>query len=496
MDPQAAAAAMEAGRKLPARHGGHPHGRSATARTAHSMSSSSLRKKSDAALVRKVPVAPLRPVLANLQEVFLGTKLAVLFPAVPLAIVAQCFRFGQVWVFALSLLSLIPLAERVSFLTEQIALYTGPTVGGLLNATCGNATELIIALFALLKGKIEVVKCSLLGSVLSNLLLVLGTSLFCGGVVNLGADQPYDRKQSDVSTGLLILGVLCQSMPLLLRYAVAAGEHAVAAGTTALYLSRACSVVMLLAYVAYLFFQLKTHSQLFEPQEVDGDDADAADDEEPALGFGSALLWLILMTVVISVLSEYIVGTIEPTSQAWGLSVSFISIILLPIVGNAAEHAGAIIFAVKNKLDITLGVALGSATQISMFVVPLSVLVALHPAGWDITLPEGDPPPPVLHCHWYMFLRYETACRSRKQQWSLAGCTKQFHECPGCIIDQETCKNKTECGTASNAPKSCQSVTWEHNSSCASKKDLHHQSFLKECANRYGLPFDAEVELV
>uniref|UniRef100_A0A0E0JK35 Vacuolar cation/proton exchanger n=1 Tax=Oryza punctata TaxID=4537 RepID=A0A0E0JK35_ORYPU len=365
-----AAAAMEAGRKLAARH---PHGRS---RTAHNMSSSSLRKKSDAALVRKVPVAPLRPVLANLQEVFLGTKLAVLFPAVPLAIAAQCFRFDQVWVFALSLLGLIPLAERVSFLTEQIALYTGPTVGGLLNATCGNATELIIAMFALVKGKIEVVKCSLLGSVLSNLLLVLGTSLFCGGVVNLGADQPYDRKQSDVSTGLLFLGVLCQSAPLLLRYAVAAGEHSVATAAASLDLSRACSFVMLASYVAYLFFQLKTHRQLFEPQEVDGGEGDAGDEEEPALGFASALFWLVLMTVVISVLSEYVVGTIEPTSQSWGLSVSFISIILLPIVGNAAEHAGAIIFALKNKLDITLGVALGSATQISMFVVPLSVLVA------------------------------------------------------------------------------------------------------------------------
>uniref|UniRef100_A0A0D9V200 Vacuolar cation/proton exchanger n=1 Tax=Leersia perrieri TaxID=77586 RepID=A0A0D9V200_9ORYZ len=374
------AAAMEAGagRKLAARH---PHGRS---RTAHNMSSSSLRKKSDAALVRKVPVEPLRPLLANLQEVFLATKLAVLFPAVPLAIAAQCFRFGQVWVFALSLLGLIPLAERVSFLTEQIALYTGPTVGGLLNATCGNATELIIALFALVKGKMEVVKCSLLGSVLSNLLLVLGTSLFCGGVVNLGAHQPYDRKQSDVSTGLLLLGVLCHSMPLLLRYAVAAGEHSVlpvSAGDSTLALSRACSFVMLASYVAYLFFQLKTHRQLFEPQDVvdgDGGGGDGAGeaDEEPALGFASAAFWLVAMTVVISVLSEYVVGTIEPTSESWGLSVSFISVILLPIVGNAAEHAGAIIFALKNKLDITLGVALGSATQISMFVVPLSVLVA------------------------------------------------------------------------------------------------------------------------
>lgn len=367
--------ASEAGGLRAARQG--PHGRSLTARTAHSMSTTALRTKSKSAasLLRRVPFAPLRPVLANLQEVFLGTKLAVLFPAVPLAIAAQCAHFGQVWVFTLSLLGLIPLAERVSFLTEQIAIYTGPTVGGLLNATCGNATELIIALFALMEGQIEVVKCSLLGSVLSNLLLVLGTSLFCGGVVNLGSDQPYDRTQADVSTGLLILGVLCQSLPLMLRYAVGAGEHSVAAATTVLDLSRACSVVMLLAYVAYLFFQLKTHAQLFEPQEVD-DGCEAEEDEQAVIGFASGFFWLAFNTVLIAILSEYVVGTIEPTSKSWGLSVSFISIILLPIVGNAAEHAGAIIFALKNKLDITLGVALGSATQISMFVVPLSVIVA------------------------------------------------------------------------------------------------------------------------
>lgn len=367
--------ASEAGGLRAARQG--PHGRSLTARTAHSMSTTALRTKSKSAasLLRRVPFAPLRPVLANLQEVFLGTKLAVLFPAVPLAIAAQCAHFGQVWVFTLSLLGLIPLAERVSFLTEQIAIYTGPTVGGLLNATCGNATELIIALFALMGGQIEVVKCSLLGSVLSNLLLVLGTSLFCGGVVNLGSDQPYDRTQADVSTGLLILGVLCQSLPLMLRYAVGAGEHSVAAATTVLDLSRACSVVMLLAYVAYLFFQLKTHAQLFEPQEVD-DGCEAEEDEQAVIGFASGFFWLAFNTVLIAILSEYVVGTIEPTSKSWGLSVSFISIILLPIVGNAAEHAGAIIFALKNKLDITLGVALGSATQISMFVVPLSVIVA------------------------------------------------------------------------------------------------------------------------
>ncbi|KAK3134675.1 hypothetical protein QOZ80_5BG0409300 [Eleusine coracana subsp. coracana] len=345
-------------------------------RTAHNLSSSSLRKKSDVALVRKVPCAALRRFLVNLQEVLLGTKLVLLFPAVILALAARFFNFGQEWIFVLSLIGLIPLAERLSFLTEQVAFYTGPTVGGLLNATFGNVTEVIIALFALHEGQVVVVKCSLLGSILSNLLLVLGTSLFCGGLANLGKDQPFDRMQADVSTGLLILGVLCHSLPLMLRYAVSAGEHAVNSGNAGLELSRACSVVMLLAYVAYLFFQLKTHRQLFEPQEDEDDGDDSVAQDEAVIGFSSAMIWLGIVTLMTAVLSEFVVSTIEAASKSWELSVSFISIILIPIVGNAAEHAGAIIFAFKNKLDITLGVSLGSATQISMFVVPLSVLVA------------------------------------------------------------------------------------------------------------------------
>ncbi|CAL9050005.1 unnamed protein product [Musa banksii] len=350
---------------------GHTHGR-----TAHNMSSSSLRKKSDLSLVSKVRCRFLRALLANLQEIFLGTKLFVLFPAVPLAVAASYFNFGRAWLFALSLLGLAPLAERVSFLTEQIAYYTGPTVGGLLNATCGNATELIIALFALREGKIEVVKCSLVGSVLSNLLLVLGTSLFFGGLANLHKEQFYDRKQADVNTGLLLLGALCHILLLMFGYAMNSGEHAALDTVRRLALSRACSVVMLLAYVAYLFFQLKTHRQLFESKEGDEDHDDGVSEDEPVIGFPCAVAWLVGMTTVIAALSEYVVGTIEAASDSWGISVSFISIILLPIVGNAAEHAGAIIFAFKNKLDITLGVSLGSATQISMFVVPLSVLVA------------------------------------------------------------------------------------------------------------------------
>ncbi|XP_057724441.1 vacuolar cation/proton exchanger 3-like [Arachis stenosperma] len=310
----------------------------------------------------------LRNFVTNLREVILGTKLAVLFPAVPLAVAADLYSFGRPWIFALSLIGLAPLAERVSFLTEQIAYYTGPTVGGLLNATCGNATEMIIALLALRKNKVDVVKFSLLGSILSNLLLVLGSSLLCGGLANLKREQRYDRKQADVNSLLLLLGLLCHLLPLLFKYALAGGSYSIA--TSTLQLSRASSVVMLIAYLAYIVFQLKTHRVIFDAQEEE-------DDEEKAvLGFWSSFSWLVIMTLVISVLSEYVVGTIEAASDSWGISVSFISLILLPIVGNAAEHAGAIIFAFKNKLDISLGVAMGSATQISMFVVPLSVIVA------------------------------------------------------------------------------------------------------------------------
>ncbi|KAK4342756.1 hypothetical protein RND71_038572 [Anisodus tanguticus] len=351
----------------------HGHGRS-HGRTAHNVSSSSLRKKSDLTLVRKVPCAIVRDVLANVQEVIFGTKLFVLFIAIPFAILAHYQNFGRSWVFGLSLLGLTPLAERVSFFTEQIAFFTGPTVGGLLNATCGNATELIIAIFALMQHKVDVVKYSLLGSILSNLLLVLGTSLFCGGIANLSKEQKYDRKQADVNSLLLLLGLLCHVLPLLFRYADV-GESAAITTEAVLQLSRVSCIVMLIAYIAYLVFQLWTHRQLFDAEAEDNQDDDA-EDEEAVLGFWSAFAWLVGMTLIIALLSEYVVGTIEVTSESWGISVSFISVILLPIVGNAAEHAGAVIFAFKNKLDISLGVALGSATQIAMFVVPLCVIVA------------------------------------------------------------------------------------------------------------------------
>ncbi|KAI3829454.1 hypothetical protein L1987_03578 [Smallanthus sonchifolius] len=350
-------------------------------RTAHNMSSSSLRKKSDMPLISKLPFSFIRNFIASIHEVILGTKLSFLFLAVPIAVAAHCLRLSQPWIFSMSLLGLIPLAERVSFLTEQISFYTGATVGGLLNSTCGNATELIIAIFALLQHKIDVVKYSLMGSILSNLLLVLGSSLLCGGLANISTDQRFNRKQSDVNISLLLLALLCNTMPLLYKHAAAYDQNPAAdvsnTAKATLYLSRACSIVMLLAYFAYLAFQLWTHNVIFEPQEEEVEDnLDTSNDESPVIGLWGGIIWLTGMTAVIALLSEYLVDTIEAASISWGMPLSFISIILLPIVGNASEHAGAIIFAFKNKLDITLGVALGSATQIAVFVVPLSVIFA------------------------------------------------------------------------------------------------------------------------
>ncbi|KAH1256638.1 Vacuolar cation/proton exchanger 3 [Glycine max] len=294
-------------------------------RTAHNMSSSSLRKKSDLTLVSKVCSGHVRNVLVNLQEVILGTKLSILFPAIPLAIVAEGYGFGR----------------------------------------------LIIAIFALSHNKIALVKYSLLGSIISNLLLVLGTSLFIGGLANLSQEQKYDRKQADMNLLMLFVALLCHLLPLLFHYV---GASAADTGDSSLQLSRAASIVMVIAYCAYLVFQLWTHRQLFEAQNED--DEEGGSDSEAVIGFWSGFTWLVGMTMTIALLSEYVVQTIEDASDSWGLSVSFLSIILLPIFGNATEHAAAIIFGFKNKLDISLGVSLGSSTQISMFVVPLCVIVA------------------------------------------------------------------------------------------------------------------------
>lgn len=294
------------------------------------------------------------------------------------------------WTFFFALLSICPLAERLGFITEQLALYTNSTVGGLLNATFGNATEAIVSLFAMRAGLLRVVQLSLLGSILSNMLLVLGCAFLFGGLRY--PEQRFNVSAASMNVNLLVLALLAQALPSLL----AASHTELRGGASVLTLSRVTSLVLVCLYAAFLYFQLVTHAELFD-DEAKGDkkqdvgSADAAavtekstdgvaddeedEEEEKMLTFSACLGALTVVTLLISLLSDYLVDAIQGAAESWDLPLSFIAVILLPIVGNAAEHASAIIFARKNKMDIALGIAIGSSTQIAIGVTPACVLL-------------------------------------------------------------------------------------------------------------------------
>ncbi|KAG1334423.1 putative Vacuolar cation/proton exchanger 3 [Cocos nucifera] len=311
----------------------------------------------------------------SIKVVIFTTKINMLLPFGPMSIILHYLTKIHGFVFFFSLIGISPLAERLGYATEQLAFYTGPTVGGLLNATFGNATEMIIAIYALKKGMIRVVQQSLLGSILSNMLLVLGCAFFTGGIIHSKKDQVFNKAAAVVNSGLLLMAVMGLTFPAVLHFTRSEVQY----GKSEVSLSRFSSCVMLVAYASYLVFQLKSHRNLYDPiDEEEGRNQDDSDEVEvPELGQWEAISWLAVLTIWISVLSEYLVNAIEGASESLNLPVAFISVVLLPLVGNAAEHASAIMFAVKDKLDITLGVAIGSSTQLSMFVIPSCVVV-----GW------------------------------------------------------------------------------------------------------------------
>ncbi|KAJ9183239.1 hypothetical protein P3X46_007124 [Hevea brasiliensis] len=321
--------------------------------------------------LKRILMSPLR----SIYIVLIKAKINLLLVFGPSAIFLHYFTRNHEWVFFLSLLGIIPLAERLGYTTEQLAFYTGPTVGGLLNATFGNATEMIISIYALKSGMIRVVQQSLLGSILSNMLLVLGCSFFSGGIANHKRVQKFNKAAALVNSGLLLMAVMGIMFPAVLHFT----HTEIHFGKSELSLSRFSSCIMLVAYGSYLFFQLKSQHNLYRPVDEGRDDEQQFSDEEeaPEITYWEAVGWLAILTSWISVLSAYLVDAIQGASDTLNMPVAFISVILLPIVGNAAEHASAIMFAMKDKLDLSLGVAIGSCTQISMFVIPFCVVV-----GW------------------------------------------------------------------------------------------------------------------
>ncbi|MBB6098389.1 Ca2+:H+ antiporter [Deinobacterium chartae] len=289
----------------------------------------------------------------------------------PIAVYLEFTHAPGTWIFIAAALAILPLAGLMGRATEELATKTGSAVGGLLNATFGNATELIIAFFALQAGKLEVVKASITGSILGNLLLVLGLAVFLGGL--RFKTQVFNRHNAGLVTSLLTISVLGLLIPAMFDLASRsfAGERNPAG--IDLSLSVATAVVLILIYIANIIFSLFTHKNVLSAHDEGHGEAHSG----PAWSVPVAVGVLLAATVAVAFMSEFLVGSLEEATAALGLSEFFVGIILIPIIGNAAEHAAAIVFAMKNKMDLAVTIALGSTVQVALLVAPLLVLLSL-----------------------------------------------------------------------------------------------------------------------
>ncbi len=285
---------------------------------------------------------------------------------VPVAAILEFMHASPIAIFAASSLAIIPLAGWMGRATEHLAEKLGQGVGGLLNATFGNAAELIIALMALRKGLFEVVKASITGSIIGNILLVLGLSILVGGVKY--PRQLFNKTAATLGSTMLALSAVGLLMPAVFHLLVKnnpTAEHD---------LSLEIAVVLIITYALSLVFTLKTHSHLYtggvdEPE------------EQQAIGTHGwsqtkSILVLLAATILVAVMSEFLVGAVEEASHTLGLTQIFVGVILVAIIGNAAEHSTAILVAMKNKMDLALNIAIGSSMQVALFVAPVLVFAS------------------------------------------------------------------------------------------------------------------------
>ena len=288
----------------------------------------------------------------------------LLLLALPASILLQyVFHAPALAVFITACIGVLPLAGYMGEATEHLAHRTGPTIGGLLNATFGNAAELIISIVALQAGLVSLVKASITGSILGNLLLILGLSFVAGGLKR--SELRFNRTSAGMSAGMLTLAVVALVLPALFHTL----HPEAAARMSELRMSEAVAVILIVTYGFSLLFSLKTHRRLFN--------ADAGPTEGPAWGVGKAILVLALATVGVAVESELLVHAVTEAGHTLGLTEAFLGLIIIPIIGNAAEHATAVVVARKGKMDLALQIALGSSTQIALLVAPLLVFCGL-----------------------------------------------------------------------------------------------------------------------
>jgi Ca2+:H+ antiporter len=305
-----------------------------------------------------------------------GIRLLLIF--FPIAILAELLHWGDMIIFATSALAIIPFAGILGDATEALADKTGPRIGGLLNASLGNLAELIIAIVALSAGRIDLVKASIIGSILGNLLVVLGLSLLLGGLKN--GTQRFNRNRVSIDSTLVILAAIAISVPSLFAEEIG-GEFALVEP-----LSLTTAVVMLILYVLSIIYTLRQPAQ----------DLQHAPAIEPAHGgphwsTGRAVGVMILAVAGLALMSEFLVSSLDVVTESFGLSEFFVGIILVPLIGNVAEHLVAVQVAIKDEMDLSLSIALGSSLQIALLVAPLLVFVSLlmgHPMTLEFNHPE------------------------------------------------------------------------------------------------------------
>jgi Ca2+:H+ antiporter len=307
----------------------------------------------------------------------------LLVPFIPIAIVLELTHASATVIFLTSAAGVIPTAALMGRATEELAARSGPGIGGFLNVTFGNAPELIIAFFALNEGLQEVVKASLIGSILGNILLVMGAAMLVGGLKR--ERQYFDRTAANVTSLMLLLAVVALIMPALFELVQGTGlprpdAEAVNYDSDVEKLSVGVAIVLLLTYVAGLVFSLRTHKDLFNPEHG----------EEDHVGehwsVRKSVLALLGAGIAVGVMSEILVGSISEASESIGLSPFFVGVIVVAIVGNAAEHWVAIYFAARDKMDLAVNIAIGSSAQIALFAAPVLVLLSLFVGDFPMAL--------------------------------------------------------------------------------------------------------------
>ena len=302
----------------------------------------------------------MRPLLKEIRD----NPLLWMLVFAPIALVAEAtVPHSHTLLFVLSVLAIVPLAALLSHATEAVAARTGDAVGGLLNATLGNLTELIIAIAALRAGQYMLVKASIAGAIVTNAMFMLGACLLLGGLRY--HVQEYNRAGARLSSGLLLMATVA----LLAPSAVADLEHLPPDGAVLNRLSVGISILLIGAYALGLFFSLKTHKELFASDEH-------GEGEEAHWPIGLSVVTLLVVTVLVALVSEIFVESVQKAAETFGMSPAFVGFIIVSLVGAAAEFAVAFAAARKNRLDMSVSIALGSASQIALFVAPALVLLS------------------------------------------------------------------------------------------------------------------------